>query len=171
MTLNSEADIIGAKVRVDQTEGLDLFDAARKPETKAAPPPPPRRRAPKVSAAPEPQDADRAFAIAKIKECAFDELLARARTRRDRQQMPGVTADDIVQLAQHLPYAALLGDRQRAWSWVGPWLAAIARDGKLSEFVLGGQVVRRRSMRKESHGNLQIVYLDPTDLRAGRRAA
>lgn len=76
-----------------------------------------------------------------------------------------------MQLCKSHHWAALLGTGQRAFSWVGPWMAQLAREGKLREFCLAGQVVRRRSTRPDSHGNLQIVYLHPRDMRAVGRAA
>lgn len=170
MTRTDESDIIGSRVRTDQTEGLGLFDSAR--TQSAAPPPrsrPPRTRA----AAGEPSDRD--DAIARLKDLILDELLRRAKDRADRIEEPGVTADDVFALCRQHPQSALVGggkrDEQRAWSWVGPWLTQLDRAGALAELHLSGQKVYRRSARPSSHGNLQVVYVHPTDHRARRRVA
>lgn len=111
---------------------------------------------------------DREDAITWLKELVFPELVDRALERIDRDEAPGVTADDVVQLCKGHPQSALLGSQQRAYSWVGPWLAKLATAGSLVEFRLSGQPVRRRSSRPNSHGNLQIVYLHPDDRRAAQ---
>lgn len=125
-----------------------------------------------MSPTPEPprRGSDRDDAIRRLKDEVFPELLHRALERVDREEAPGVTADDAVQLCKGKPYSALLGDGQRAYSWVGPWLAALARVGLLVEFRIAGQSVRRRSSRPSSHGNLQVVYLHHADRRAQRAA-
>lgn len=165
-----DSDVIGDRVRKDQTEGLGLFDSAR---TQTASPPP-RRRPPRARAAAE-EPSDRDFAIGRLKELVLDDLLQRAKDRVDRTEAPGVTADDVLALCRQHPQSALVGvgkrDEQRAWSWVGPWLAQLDRAGALAELHLSGQKVYRRSTRPSSHGNLQVVYVHPTDHRARRRVA
>lgn len=113
-----------------------------------------------------PPSTDREQAITWLKEIVFPDLIARALERANRDGAPGVTADDAVALCKAHPQAALLGSAQRAFSWVGPWLAKLDRAGSLAEFQLTGQPVRRRSARPGAHGNLQIVYLHPSDRRA-----
>lgn len=171
MIRNTDADVIGTRLKRDETEGLDLFDAARNPapavEARADQPPPP---AP-PRGAPAGLNDDRHYAIARLKDAVLPLLIARAERRKDAPTSPGVTADDVVEIAQPVAFAALLGTGQRSWSWVGPWLASLARAGQLAEFVLAEQVVRRRSKRPDAHGNLQIVYLHPSDVRALRTAA
>lgn len=83
---------------------------------------------------------------------------------------PGVTADDVHELVADAGLSAALGTQQRAWSWVGPWLEELARDGALVALEQGGGPAYRRSTRAGSHGNLQRIYVHPDDLRA-RRAA
>ena len=166
MMRQDESDIIGSRVRADETEGLGLFDAARA----EAAAPPPRRRASQVSTADE-EPSDRDFAIGRLKELVLEALVERALARRDRNENPGVTADDVLQLCAGHPQSALVGSGQRAWSWVGPWLARLDRDGVLAELHLTGQKVYRRSTRPSSHGNLQVVYVHPTDHRARRQGA
>lgn len=172
MTKPSEQDVIGGRVPRDETQGLGLFDAVRapvaQPVERVKPP-----RSPRSIERPQ-SDADRAReeAIVKVKSRVVEELLRRAQTRVDVEYSPGVVSDDVRQLAEGLPYAALLGRDQRAWSWVGPWLAQLEREGALAVYRhSNGDPVRRKSARKDAHGNMQIVYLDPRDHRAGRRAA
>lgn len=165
-----EQDVIGSRNDVDQTAGLDLFESVRADEARAtlAQERPPRAN---VSDTVARESDDRTEAIARLKAVAFPELLERAKARLDRVEAPGVTADDVVSIAKASPFSALLGTGQRAWSWVGPWMASLAREGHLSEYLAGGQIVRRRSTRPGTHGNLGIVYLDPRDRRAIERAA
>lgn len=133
---------------------------------------PPRRSAPAPRPAPVvPERSDREDAIMWLKELVFQELIARALARVDLDEAPGVTADDVVQLCKGKPQSALLGAQQRAFSWVGPWLTQLCRAGSLAEFRLTGQPVRRRSTRPHAHGNLQMVYLHPSDRRASQAAA
>ena len=180
-------DIIGTRPTRGPVAGLPLFEsvtpaeAAREitndflepprtpPRTSASPAAgePPKDRHPFLPAS----DDDRRAGITKIKEQVLPWLLERAAHHRDRPNMPGVTADDVAELAKPLAYCALLGSGQRAWSWVGPWLGQLERAGALVAYVRGGQVVYRRSVRPGSHGNLQAVYLDPRDARAQQGAA
>lgn len=166
-----EQDVIGSRNDLaDQTEGLGLFEAVRADDARATIA---QERAPRadVSTVTDRESEDRTEAIARLKRFTLDELLQRAEARLDRAESPGVTADDVVGIAKQSPFSALLGTGQRAWSWVGPWMASLAREGHLSEYVAGGQIVRRRSTRPGTHGNLGIVYLHPRDRRAIERAA
>ena len=110
--------------------------------------------------------SDREDAIARLKEEVLPALLRRALARANADELPGVTADDVLQLCKGHPQSALIGTGQRAFSWVGPWLTSLARSGALVEYRLGTYVVRRRSTRPGAHGNLQIVYVHPSDRRA-----
>lgn len=111
---------------------------------------------------------DREWAIGRIKDSVLEPLLARAKVRRDRREAPGVTADDVHDLMEPLPFVALLGDGDKATSWIGPWLSSLARQGRLSPYRVEGVSVKRRSTRAKAHGNDHVVYLDPSDYRAGR---
>jgi hypothetical protein len=150
MSRADQLDLLGTS---PSTAHITLLSRA----ARAAPPPPS-----------VPIRTDRDDAITWLKELVFPELVQRALERVDREEAPGVTADDAVALCMARPQAALLGESQRAFSWVGPWLAKLARAGSLAEFQLAGQLVRRRSSRPSSHGNLQVVYLHPTDRRAAQ---
>lgn len=80
----------------------------------------------------------------------------------------GVTAADVRRIADLSPFARLLGTRLRAWSWVGPWLATLAREGELVALRVEGMTVKRRVPREErapSHGNEHVVYAHPSDPR------
>lgn len=115
--------------------------------------------------------SDREDAITWLKELVYPTLIELALSRVDLEESPGVTADDVWVLCKAHPQSALLGTQQRAFSWVGPWLNSLARAGSLAEFRLTGQPVRRRSSRTGAHGNLQIVYLHPSDRRAAQGAS
>ena len=158
---DTDHDIIGSRPRRDETEGLGLFDSAR---VQAASPPP-RRRAPRTAPAAE-EPSDRDFAIGRLKELVLAALVERALARRDRIENPGVTADDVLQLCAGHPQSALVGSGQRAWSWVGPWLAQLAKGGALVALEHEGAPVYRRSTRPDSHGNLGRVYVHPLDRRS-----
>jgi hypothetical protein len=175
-----EADVIGTPPTRDETAGLDLFESAKTPavaerelrESFVAPPrKPPRGAAARSLLALNPAEQERRANIARVQELVLDELLAVAKARIDRFESPGITADDVHAIAKRHPQAVLLGQGQRAWSWVGPWLADLALEGRLTAFVLNGNPVLRRSTRPEAHGNRQAVYLDPRDTRAVRRVA
>lgn len=167
--MHSDHDIIGSRVRTDQTEGLGLFDTARSAQASS---PPPRRPVPRTPVASSPDGpSDRRVAIERLKELIEPQLLALAKSRVDVGNAPGVTADDVHELANQYPHVALLGEKQRAFSWVGPWLRGLAGRGVLVEYRVAGMSVKRRSRRDDAHGNDQIVYLHPDDFRAGGRAA
>lgn len=83
---------------------------------------------------------------------------------------PGITADDVHELIAQAGLSAALGTEQRAWSWIGPWLEELAREGALVALAQGGEPAYRRSARPGSHGNLQRIYVHPHDLRARRVA-
>jgi hypothetical protein len=109
---------------------------------------------------------ERAELRERIKAKVLPDLLKRARDRKNLDENPGVTADDVHELARLAGHDTALGDEMRAWSWVGPWLNGLARRGMLGELRDGGQVVKRASTRDGAHGNPQQVYLDPSDYRA-----
>jgi hypothetical protein len=176
----SDDDVIGTRPLRDQTDGLGLFDAVRTPakaendlrDSFVAPPRKLPRGAPARTVLElNPAERERRANIARVQELVLDELLAAARSSVDRFESPGVTADHVHAIAKRHPQSALLGQGQRAWSWVGPWLADLALEGQLAAFVLNGQPVLRRSTRPEAHGNRQSVYLHPSDQRAAQRVA
>jgi hypothetical protein len=127
------------------------------------------REIPEDPTRPEPPTkAERLAAIEKVKAEVVGPLVARAR-KRIGLPLPsaGVTADDVWELAQSVPAAALVGAGARAWSWTGPWLGALARAGALAPFYVETvPVTRRATVRDESHGNPHRVYLHPEDPRA-----
>lgn len=147
-----------------------LAELAKAPEERHRLPIAPRVQLVRHSEPLAPPRSDREQAITWLKELVFPDLIARALERVDRDEAPGITADDAVALCKARPQSALLGSAQRAFSWVGPWLAKLDRAGLLAEFRLTGQPVRRRSARPGAHGNLQIVYLHPMDRRAQQGA-
>jgi len=59
----------------------------------------------------------------------------------------------------------------RAYSWVGPWLAQLARRGHLVEKRINGMRVRRKAERDASHANENLVYLHPEHAGASQVAA
>lgn len=74
----------------------------------------------------------------------------------------GFTAADVVSAAI-ADWGIFTGDEwrgnQRAYAWLGPWLAALARNGTLAPLLAGGFHVRRRSTRERSHSNDGLVYV------------
>jgi len=69
------------------------------------------------------------------------------------------TADDVQDLAIEHGFGTGHEKDQRTWSWVGPWLAVLARRGKIRALVdQHGYPVRKKSERSEAHGNLQLAY-------------
>lgn len=114
-----------------------------------------------------PTKAERLEAIERVKAATLEPLVRRARARiPDPRERAGVTADDVWELAQGIPAAALLGSAPRAWSWTGPWLGALARAGTLAAYMIEGiPVTRRATTRDASHGNAHRVYLHPDDPR------
>lgn len=180
----SDSDIIGTPPARDAFGDLPLFaggeaeaEAKKLREQFVAPPPKPPRATAVAAATPDPDrqpfaprtQEDRDEAIAVIKAKVVEPLIARALERKDRFEAPGITADDVHDLAKEIPQVALLGQQQRAWSWVGPWLAEIEEAGAVARFMIGGETVRRASTRPGAHGNLQIVYLHAQDHRSLER--
>lgn len=111
-------------------------------------------------------DVDRLEARETIKRIVGPRLLARAEARRDARSNPGITADDVRDLAKAVGLDHALGGEQRAWSWVAGWLKQFVKAGELVEYRVDGQLMRRASTREESHGNPQAIYLSPRDYRA-----
>lgn len=167
--------IIGSAAKRDELAALPLFadlapaDAEQEIREDFIAPPNPAPRGDKHPFLARTND-DRLEGIAVVKQKVQQPLLERALARVDRSEAPGVTADDVVALAKGVPQSALLGQQQRAWSWVGVWLAQLERAGELAEYQhADGSPVLRRSVRPDSHGNLQKVYLHPSDRRAVRQ--
>ena len=94
----------------------------------------------------------------------LDLALARKDLPHDRK--PGVTAEDARRIAAEKQLSGLLGDQQRAWSWLSAWLQQVAREGQLVKYTISGITVKRMA----DNGNDQVVYLHPYDHRA-REAA
>lgn len=80
-----------------------------------------------------------------------------------RRGAEGITASEVI--TEAVLRGVLTGQEtavsQRALSWIGPWLAQLARRGTLAPLTRAGMVVRRRSDREASHGNLQVCYVAP----------
>lgn len=178
---DDDFDIIGSRPKPapieKQLEGLSLFDDPRVRETHKAPDragatvipariPEPKREKPTQLPPLTEREKERLAAIERIKELVAPLLLKAALDRKDRENAPGVTADDVYLLAQRFPQVALLGGEQRAFSWSGPWLAELAAKGKLAPFALMGVPVLRRSTQRGR--NRQQVYLHPDDRRVDR---
>lgn len=108
---------------------------------------------------------ERLDAIAQLQGLVLPGLEARALARKDAEEAPGVTGDDVHALLDEHPQAVLLGSSPKARSWIGPWLASLARRGRLAPLVVAGMKVKRASARPEAHGNPQVVYLHPDDRR------
>ena len=185
-----EFDIIGSKPRPksieEQVRGLGLFDEAMRESLEAAdssraPTPtvdprvrpehvdgPARIREPKRATPQElplsEREKDRLAAVERIKGLVLAPLLELAEKRKDRDEAPGVTADDVYLIAQRFPQVVLLGQEQRAFSWTGPWLAELAAAGALAPFTMNGVPVLRRSTQRGR--NRQQVYLHPDNRRA-----
>lgn len=163
--------IIGSAAKRDTLAELPLFADLTPAEAEQevredfiAPPKPRGDRHPFLR-----QNPDRLEGIAAVKARVHQALLDRALERVNRTESPGVTADSVIALAKGVPQSALLGQQQRAWSWVGQWLRQLEIAGELAEYQhADGSPVLRRSTRPDSHGNLQKVYLHPTDRRAAR---
>jgi hypothetical protein len=174
-----EWDVIGTRPKPKPADFGPLFsDPEPEPPVPepAAPAPDPE---PEIPAAvdevpldprkPEPPTkAERLEAIERAKREVVDALCQRAKARLGLPIADaGVTADDVWELAQRIPAAALLGSEGRAWSWTGAWLLTLARAGRLSPFMVEGiPVTRRATTRDASHGNAHRVYLHPDDPRA-----
>lgn len=174
-------DVIGTRPRVDLGPLFTPVSAAeaeaeiRRDFTAPEPVPDPD---PDPAPAPRAKDETHAFAGAseaeraewreRIKRDVEPDLLALAlaRARSPSVPKPGVTADDVHEIANRKRLHHLLGDSQRAWSWVGIWLAKLARDGRLVKYRRSGIPMKRGSIRPGAHSNLQVIYLHPYDQRA-----
>lgn len=173
-----EADIIGAQVKRDELAGLPMFDRVSTEEAMEEitrdflePEEREEREVPAPAPAPAISKEERERARERIKEVVLPRLLTRAYLLVDALTDPGVTADDVQEIAERMHLSHLLGHEQRAWSWLGVWLPQLAREGKLVAYELvPGQYYSRRSKRPDAHGNALTVYLHPDDHRA-RRAA
>lgn len=163
-----DADIIGTKPKQDLGP---LFAHCKPAEAERElreefVSPPPRIPLPPVSSATE-RDSDRDAIRDRVWALVEPRLLARAEARRDLAESPGVTADDVRQIAAAAGLGDALGQEQRAWSWVAGRLKRLASQGLLAEYrIADDQPVRRRSTRDGAHGNALVVYLDPRDHRA-----
>ncbi|HKW09726.1 MAG TPA: hypothetical protein VJO33_05055 [Gemmatimonadaceae bacterium] len=81
----------------------------------------------------------------------------------ERRGPEGVIAADVI--SEAVVRGLLTGQEwrsaPRAYSWVGPWLASLARAGKLAPKMAGPVHARRKSDREASHSNSQLVYVAP----------
>jgi hypothetical protein len=126
--------------------------------------PEPRRARPQKLPLSE-RDRERLAAVEDLKTILRPKILLLAEVTKDHEHNPGVTADDVELLLEAEPKTALLGSQQRARSWIGPWLAGLAKLKLLRAYRIGGQLVKRRS-RNRRRRNSHVVYLDPSDHRA-----
>lgn len=159
--------IVGTRPRRDQTAGLGLFDPPSVESSAAsAPAPTPRaiEETQAFAAAGVLTERELRDNIARIQREVQQPLCDLARLRRDREQEPGVTAEDARAIADTRGLGTLLGKEQRAWSWLSAWLGRLDREGVLTKYRLGDMVVKRMG----SNGNEQVIYLDPYDTRAHR---
>lgn len=106
---------------------------------------------------------DHEAAVEKIQRAVREPLLALA---LERSTLPdaeaGVTAKDARAIADRKGLTPLLGQQQRAWSWLSTWLGQLAREGALVKYRRLDMVVKRMA----DNGNEQVVYLHPYDHRA-----
>lgn len=168
-------DIIGTAPAVDlgplfAHPSVEDATAALQQFTRTEPAPAPRARDESATfATPEPlTEHERLGHIERIKRAVLGPLLDRALERKDRphEQDPGVTAEDVRQLAAARQLGGLLGDQQRAWSWLSGWLQELARERHLVKYRITGMTVKRMAV----NGNDQVVYLHPYDYRAQEAA-
>lgn len=113
-------------------------------------------------------ELERQARIDRIKAAVFAPLVALALLRKDlpHERGPGVTAKDARAIAAEKNLAGLLGDQQRAWSWLSAWLQELARQRHLKKYVITGMTVKRMG----DNGNEHVVYLHPYDYRAKEAA-
>jgi len=115
-----------------------------------------------------PTDRERRDAVERIKRDLREPLLELARLRKDASgtDLVGVTAQDARAIADTRGLSTLLGEQQRAWSWLSAWLGDLARSGNLVKYRVSEQTMRRMG----GNGNEHVIYLHPYDHRA-RHAA
>lgn len=97
----------------------------------------------------------------KIRQRDKARLLPVLQTLHARHGGEGFTAADVI--AEAILANVFTGEEwrhaQRAYSWIGPWLRALAGRGFLAPFMVGAFHARRLSTRDRSHGNSQLVWL------------
>lgn len=93
-----------------------------------------------------------------------ERLIARLEPRilelAERRGAEGITASDF--LAECYTNGWLTRPpkgRERDHSFVGPVMVSLSKRGFLAPMMAGAHVVRRRSSRLVSHGNLGVVWL------------
>lgn len=154
----------------DQTKGLGLFDSVTAAQAERAldqtfvhPEPPPRARD-ENAALTGISNAEREAAIERIKREVRQPLIDLALARKDALEKDriGVTAADARELAERRGLGHLVGDQQRAWSWLSPWLAELCRTQSLIKYRVHDMPMKRMS----DHGNENVIYLHPYDHRA-----
>lgn len=97
-------------------------------------------------------------------------MTPRVRRLAEKAGPEGITASDVISDAIVVGIfwgeAAFIERYPRVYAWVGPWLAQLARVGRLQPMLVplsgGGQLhVTRKSERGASHRNRNAVYLLP----------
>jgi hypothetical protein len=87
-----------------------------------------------------------------------------------RRGVEGITASDVISEAIVLGIfwgeTSFIERYPRVYAWVGPWLAHLARRGRLTPKTVanpGGRPVQvtRKSERGASHANRNAIYLAP----------
>ena len=173
-----EDGVIGSKPKRDELAGLGLFagvqttqEQAERDITRAAqhtPAPAEREEQQTDAFVGGMSDTEFNERIARIQRLVLDDLLRLALERKNlpTNRKPGVTAEDARQIARQKGLSGLLGEQQRAWSWLSAWLQTLARKGKLTKYKVAGITVKRMA----ENGNDQVVYLHPYDYRASGEA-
>lgn len=168
---DEESDIIGTKPAPDLGPLFSsVAEAERELRESFLDAPKPAEREREQTQAFQPADASAIDeARERIQQLVYPDVLRLALSRANAETVPGIVADDVRQLIEvrglSLPIPSS-SERQRVWSWVGPWLASLARKGHLCEYKLHGLTVKRTSKRRGAHGNQQTVYLHTSDYRA-----
>lgn len=76
-----------------------------------------------------------------------------------RSGAEGFTASEVQELARARGIITGEAAAQRAYAWIGPWLAGLAKRKLIRHRLdLLGQSMQRRSVRPASHGNRQDIY-------------
>jgi hypothetical protein len=169
-----DSDVIGTKPPVDlgplfAQQSAAEAEATLQQLTHSDPAPAPRAKDETAAFdAPAPlTELERQARIDRVKAAIFAPLVALALTRKDLpHERAGVTAKDARAIAAEKGLSGLLGDQQRAWSWLSGWLQDLARQRHLQKYVVTGMTVKRMG----DNGNEHVVYLHPYDYRAQEAA-
>lgn len=173
MNRPDEQDVIGARPAKAPADLGPLFAGAadvaaaeaeiRRDFVEPEPAPAPRAKEESGNLAPV-SEKERAALRDRVKGQIRGPLLELARQRRNTsdEKRIGVIAQDARQIADRKGLHGILGDEQRAWSWMAKWLDELVREGLLVKYHIAGMVVKRMN----DQGNDQVIYLDPYDHRA-----